>query len=345
MNGEEEPQGRGVPELIAAYRQGEDRDCLFYEARYLRYLDGNLRQCLLPGELVNALFCARDESDSGGLKEITIPVAIGPDIDVADLAFTFVSNTCLAMLVVLDEHLVLILGGSNGNSMIDAHAWIFDRSREYEMLDAEEAISAPALTHFCPKGIRYLGTGTGFCEEQAASFIDQFLRVIETQRNGEQVVACSYCIPAPVEGWIQGPPGQRFYLMDTYQKIVYGSASTDDTRARGFFAHIIRHLYCQIASDEHDNFDSWGPPGSGSDTDSDEGFLSSHLIPEPGFYRRQRNFTCRIPHVLLHSLVTKARATEPQTRKKTRRFADARLYAFLYGAMPAPIFREVVMFL
>ena len=101
MNEEEETQGRGVPELIAAYRQGEDRAGLFYEARYLRYIDGNLRQGL-PGELVNALFCARDESDSGGLKEITIPVAIGPDIDVADLAFTFVSNTCLAMLVVLD---------------------------------------------------------------------------------------------------------------------------------------------------------------------------------------------------------------------------------------------------
>ena len=44
MNGDEEPWGRGVPELIAAYRHGgEDRADLFYEARYLRYLPGAIR--------------------------------------------------------------------------------------------------------------------------------------------------------------------------------------------------------------------------------------------------------------------------------------------------------------
>jgi hypothetical protein len=49
-----------------------------------------------------------------------------------------------------------------------------------------------------------------------------------------------------------------------------------------------------------------------------------------------------LSHALLRALVTTDRAIVPQD---TGKFADARLYAFLYDAIPAPVFREVVMFL
>ena len=333
---EEEPQGRGVRELIAAYRQGEDRADLFHEARYLRNLPGADGE--LPEELVNALYCARDEPDPDWMNQINIPVAIGPDILVADLALDLVEKKLMAVLVVLDEHLVLIIGGSSG-SMTDAHAWIFDRLRECDREPSEEeailSVLGPAPAHFRPiffgpKEYKGLGTVTGLDDEEAATIVDWvpdlILGVVETRRNGEQVVACSDFMDLEHES-LDG-----FRLIDTHEDIINTlrglstRCSLDDMRARYFFSYVTRSLYDRLVEKHSDQ-----SPTSG--------------FPESGFYRRQRNFTRRIPHVLLRSLVTKARAIEPQTRKKTRRFADACLYAFLYGAMPAPVFREVVMFL
>ena len=246
MNEEEEPQGRGVPELIAAYRQGEDRADLFREARYLRYLPGADGD--LPWELETALFCARDDPDAdwrnGHGNQISIPVAIGEKVGVADLALHAATKYSLvAVLFVLDEHLVLFIGGNNGRTT-DAHFWLFDRSREYEALDWNEQISAPALTHFRPKDHNFFGSGTGFEEEQAATIVDDIVRVVQAPRNGEQVIACSDFMH--LDAILDNESLHGFRLLDTHEDIINSRCSTDDIRARGFFSFVIGELYSRL---------------------------------------------------------------------------------------------------
>ena len=349
---DEIPTQRDVPELIAAYREGGSRTRLLQEARYLRFLtafDGEL-----PDELINALFSPRDfETHYEGEEpdwetQISIKIAFPmvcnenkQDIRVADLAFEFASDGLMSVLFVFDEHLVLILGSTGGGSMGLAHSFVFERSQEYENLCKEELESTPA-TRFNLKSFDWHMTATGHVEEIAAGFVDDIVYIIEKrliEKRREKIVAWSDCIPAPVDEWVSG-----FHLYDTYEMIRDGKCSVRDDRAHALYTHVLHHLYNDMFDDFPDRFlpSGWTlSQGMESATNwslGDTNCLGS-AITESGFFRRRRD---RLSHALIRALVTADRAIVPQD---TGKFADARLYAFLYDAIPAPVFREVVMFL
>ena len=140
--------GRGVRELITAYRQGEERTDLLFEARYLRYLPENPDHGELPEELLAALFSPRDfetryegEGEPDGTTQILIetqfPMCLNENhecVPVADLACEFAAaDGLMSVLFVLDEHLVLILGSTSGGETLCAGSYVFDRSPEYEL--------------------------------------------------------------------------------------------------------------------------------------------------------------------------------------------------------------------
>ena len=337
---------RGVPELIAAYREGECRTELLQEAYDLRHLpdaDGEL-----PDELLDALFSPRDFETHYGDGEpdretqisvqIAFPMVLNEnkqDIPVADLAFELASYGLMSVLFVFDEHLVLILGSTGGGSMGLAHSFVFERSREYENLCKEELESTPA-TRFNMKSFDWHMTGTGYVEEIASQFVDEIVYIIEKrliEKRRETIVAWSHCLPAPVDEWVSG-----FALDDTYEMIRDGKCSVIDDRAHALYTHVIHQLYNDIFEDFPDRF---LPSGWAWSPGMDRSRLGS-AITEPGFFRRQSNMARRSPHALIRALVTADRAIVPQ---ETGKFADARLYAFLYDAIPAPVFREVAMFL
>ena len=255
------------------------------------------------------------------------------DIPVADLAFELASYSLMSVLFVFDEHLVLILGSTGGGSMGLAHSFVFERSREYENLCKEELESTPA-TRFNLKSFDWHMTGTGHVEEIASQFVDEIVYIIEKrliEKRREKIVAWSKC-PAPVDEWVSG-----FAIEDTYEMIRDGKLTVIDDRAHAFFTHVIHHLYNDMFEYFPDRFlPSGWTLSQGMETD--RSCLGS-AITESGFFRRRRD---RLSHALLRALVTTDRAIVPQD---TGKFADARLYAFLYDAIPAPVFREVVMFL
>lgn len=339
--------GRGVRELIAAYRQGEDRTDLLFEARYLRHLpdaDGEL-----PEELLDALFSPRDfetryegEGEPDGTTQILIetqfPMCLNENhecVPVADLACEFAAaDGLMSVLFVLDEHLVLILGSTGGGEVLEAGSFVFDRSPEYEL--SMDVFESTPPTRFNLKSFDWHMTGTGYFEEQAAAFVDDIVYIFEKKQKGEKVVALSCCLPAPVDERVQG-----FDLYETFELIRDGNFAmirNNDDRAHLLFTHVIHHLYTDILDDFPDRF-------LPSDWAWRRGMDRSRLgdgITKPRFFRRQSNMARRSPHALIRALVTADRAIVPQA---TGEFADARLYAFLYDAIPAPVFREVVMFL
>ena len=349
---DDEQLGRGVRELIVAYRRGQDRTDLLCDARDLRYLPENPDHGELPDELLAALFSPRDfdpryegegepDWETQIHIEIQFPMCLNENhryVPVASVAYEFAgADGLLSVLFVLDEHLVLILGHTGGGEMLEAGSFVFDRSPEYEL--SMDVFESTPPTRFNLKSFDWHMTGTGYFEEQAAAFVDDILYIIEKKQKGEKVVAYSRCLPVPVDEGFDPLAGDRFH--ETFEMIRDGNFAmirNNDDRAHLLFTHAIHHLYTDILEDFPDRF-------LPSDWAWSRGMDRSRLgdgITKPRFFRRQSNMARRSPHALIRALVTTDRAIVPQD---TGEFADARLYAFLYDAIPAPVFREVVMFL
>ena len=321
--------GRGVNELIEAYRQGEDRTALAQEARHLRVALPNSDEGeafeYLPIPLLHALFSPRDTLEPSVDTTIRIPTAVGEDINVIHVCGDLINTEgARAVLFVLDDHLILILVNINNAGDEEFFAYTFVRSRDTEALIGAN-LSTTTLLPFHPIRRDQLNLrGLYVYEEELTATFDDMIDLLVTQRSEERVVAWS-------RSGLHFSP-ERVGEFPMFEEVKYmDMTELADVRSRIFFSFLIINLYMKFQTHNFPPPARYHLPGAS---------LGDGL-PEPGHFRRerkrQRNWVMRGPHVVLRSLVAAGRAAPARSIAR-------RPYANLYADLPESLFREVVEF-